>query len=165
MPTNKEVFEAVDKAEVIKTLLEERLLKQITIHGDKTDELQAYLEMLKVDSDIAKKVALTAIKPAKVKRKKVPIHVWNEGGIDCDSEDCHWSRECANHRTAGEFRSEDGFTPRLTKTGDDWFCASYHTKPDPEYATEYNDRPEGHSQNGALVLKKGKVVLYETRDR
>ena len=32
----------------------------------------------------------------------------------CQNEKCHFSSECANHETAGEFRSESGFTPQLT---------------------------------------------------
>lgn len=46
--------------------------------------------------------------------KIVRIKVYPEGGIDCLETNCPLKRECANHYTAGDFRSEDGLTPLLT---------------------------------------------------
>lgn len=44
---------------------------------------------------------------------KIPVEIFNGGGIDCLSETCCYKKECANHTTAGDFRSENGFTPKL----------------------------------------------------
>ena len=40
----------------------------------------------------------------------------------CLDERCKHKRECANHTTAGDFRSEGGDTPDLVKTGKGWRC-------------------------------------------
>lgn len=34
-------------------------------------------------------------------------------------EECPHSKECANHDTAGDFRSEDGMTPNITLDDND----------------------------------------------
>jgi hypothetical protein len=39
--------------------------------------------------------------------------------IECLSEDCPLRKECANHYTAGDFRSEGGMTPALRFVGHD----------------------------------------------
>src|ERR1700693_6518734 len=43
--------------------------------------------------------------------------------IECQEEDtsCPHTRECANHMTAGDFRSEDGSKPDLQN--DVWHCS------------------------------------------
>lgn len=41
----------------------------------------------------------------------------NEYG-ECESRTCPFARECAQHRTAGDFRSEDGFSPDITLSGE-----------------------------------------------
>jgi len=41
----------------------------------------------------------------------------------CNDEDCMYERECSHHRTAGEFRTEDGMTPLLSRNDKgEWFC-------------------------------------------
>lgn len=42
-------------------------------------------------------------------------------------ESCPLSRECANHTTAGDFRSEDGMTPDLKWNGQ-WLCTKEDTE-------------------------------------
>lgn len=38
--------------------------------------------------------------------------------------DCRFTRDCANHRTAGDFRTEDGLTPDLSKdSNNNWMCS------------------------------------------
>lgn len=40
----------------------------------------------------------------------------------CYSQNCPLTRECANHDTAGDFRSEGGSTPKLELIGDKVIC-------------------------------------------
>ena len=35
------------------------------------------------------------------------------GGTVCDDDSCPYTRDCANHITAGMHREEGGFTPKL----------------------------------------------------
>jgi hypothetical protein len=38
----------------------------------------------------------------------------------CKDKDCPYRKECAQHETAGEFRSEDGFRPEIFKKSNDF---------------------------------------------
>jgi hypothetical protein len=40
----------------------------------------------------------------------------------CYDESCPHAGSCANHDTAGNFRTEDGLTPNLTKILGVWMC-------------------------------------------
>lgn len=42
----------------------------------------------------------------------------------CHSLECKFNRECANHITAGDYRTEGGFKPEITKAGDDYMCVT-----------------------------------------
>jgi len=53
---------------------------------------------------------------------KIQLKIYDSGGIDCLSDSCAFKRECANHKTAGEFRSEGGFTPELYEKHGEYFC-------------------------------------------
>ncbi len=44
---------------------------------------------------------------------EIQLHVYQTGGIDCQDKNCLFKRECSLHETAGQFRSEDGFTPEI----------------------------------------------------
>lgn len=41
----------------------------------------------------------------------------------CESTDCPHFGECANHSSAGDFRTEDGRTPDLHLTSEGWKCS------------------------------------------
>ena len=63
-------------------------------------------------------------------RKKVKVTMCGFGrnlNPICE-ESCYHQSECANHTTAGDFRSEGGFTPNLL-LGDDgsWTCDKQET--------------------------------------
>ena len=68
--------------------------------------------------------------------------------IVCESNDCKFKRECANHTSAGDFRSEDGFSPILTLQRGNVKCDTYHSPSNPNihYATlpvEYDKLDRG----------------------
>jgi len=85
---------------------------------------------------------------------KVELELYKYGGIVCLSTDCQHRKECANHVTAGDFRSEDGFTPRLTEQNGEYFCKSYDTLSDND---QYRPWPKNHKMYGALNQKKLKI--------
>lgn len=63
-------------------------------------------------------------------RVKVPMERLNDRDdlvLQCNSEDCRFKQSCANHRSAGDFRTEDGFTPDVIKEGDDYLCTQMVT--------------------------------------
>ena len=63
---------------------------------------------------------------------KVLLRVYAESGIECLSKTCPHKRKCANHESAGDFRSEGGFTPLLSERNNEYICDSYD-KPDTEF--------------------------------
>ena len=40
----------------------------------------------------------------------------------CLSKTCVFNRECANHETAGDYRSEDGFKPEIVEINGEYYC-------------------------------------------
>jgi hypothetical protein len=44
--------------------------------------------------------------------------------IICKSYNCPYQRECANHFSAGDFRSEGGFSPELSMVNGEVHCAT-----------------------------------------
>lgn len=86
------------------------------------------------------------------------IPVTSHGGICCASKDCRFKRECANHVTAGEFRSEDGFTPvlRIMAEGGITFalCESYYEE------EGFSGFPAYYPSTGSVYLKDGARRIY-----
>ena len=57
--------------------------------------------------------------------KKDFVLVGNE--IICENQNCPLRSECANHTTAGEFRTEGGLKPNLIKSGKGYICEQTET--------------------------------------
>ena len=55
---------------------------------------------------------------------------WYGGGATpiCKETACPFVQECANHETAGEFREEDGMTPKLHYVDGAIFCEKIQGK-------------------------------------
>jgi len=68
------------------------------------------------------------------------------GGINCESTDCPFRYECAQHTTAGDFRGEGGLTPILILKDNSVYCLG---------RVEHTDY--GH---GEYVLSEGQLRLY-----
>lgn len=49
----------------------------------------------------------------------VPIKL--DEWVGCTNDNCPFRTECAQHRSAGDIRSEDGLRPMVVKTGEDEF--------------------------------------------
>jgi hypothetical protein len=52
----------------------------------------------------------------------IPTETIPRGVVICKSHDCQFEACCANHETAGDFRTMDGFTPALVRHGPEWGC-------------------------------------------
>ena len=87
---------------------------------------------------------------------KIQLKIWNGMGITCLSENCVFKRECANHTTAGEFRSEDGFTPELYEKHGEYFCDTYDRPSYEELDLNFNftSFPENYNDLGRGALTK-----------
>lgn len=59
-------------------------------------------------------------------------------------EDCPFDRTCANHCTAGDFRTEGGFKPELTLENEKVIC--YTKNQSVDSSISYETLPENHRQ-------------------
>lgn len=44
---------------------------------------------------------------------RIQFEILESNAVICKDKTCSYKRECANHDTAGDFRSDSGFTPQL----------------------------------------------------
>lgn len=56
----------------------------------------------------------------------------------CRQENCKWDRVCANHISAGDFRSEGGPRPILKLLSGEVHCDTFHS---PGNGCEYHEEP------------------------
>lgn len=92
---------------------------------------------------------------------KIPVVWLKEGGIIC-LETCPYSRTCANHDTAGDFRTEDGFTPVWHRDGQKIDCATSEQPPAPGSNYRGESYPETDAGYGSIFLDKGKELRVYT---
>lgn len=69
---------------------------------------------------------------------KINVEPKTCAAVQCLQDDCPWKRVCANHASAGDFRTEGGYRPVLRLQSGEVFCDSFHMKGDGE---EYNEQP------------------------
>ena len=67
--------------------------------------------------------------------------------VICLDKGCPWIRVCANHCTAGDFRSEDGSRPLLSLRNGEIHCQTIHS---PGNGYEYHECPTDHHSCGLL---------------
>lgn len=85
---------------------------------------------------------------------QIKIEILKAGAILCHSEECKFRSECANHVTAGDWRSESGFSPELSvvdkSTGE---CSTFdrNGSEEPENVDDLG--------SGLLIWKNGVVRL------
>jgi hypothetical protein len=94
---------------------------------------------------------------------KVELKLYPMGGIDCLSKTCSFRKECANHESAGDYRSEDGFRPDLFEKNGEYFCNTadepmmdLDDSPMAQYGTfpkNYNELPDGELLKRDLEAK------------
>ena len=86
--------------------------------------------------------------------------------VICIEKECPWGRVCANHYTAGDFRSEDGCRPLLSLRNGEVHCQTFHS---PGYGHEYQDEPTNvaplpNTQNWCLSLFLWEDLTEETNN-
>lgn len=93
------------------------------------------------------------------KMAKIAFAVYKTGGLDCCSKTCAFKSTCANHYTAGDFRSEGGLTPKLRLVGKTFECDTY-IEGGP---IDFHEIPLNIEANndGALYLENGEFKLVE----
>ena len=77
--------------------------------------------------------------------------------IQCLEDGCLWRKVCANHVSAGDFRSEDGTMPFLRLIDGVVHCDTIHEKGD---GYDYHEEPLHHAGRGMVLW----TDLEEERD-
>lgn len=97
----------------------------------------------------------------------VKIEVLESGLWLCHSKTCRFKFECANHTTAGDFRTEGGFTPELfERTPEVWACHTIDAEADyNEPAWCRNETPKGDLRSGALLPDGSTCNPHESAPR
>jgi hypothetical protein len=97
---------------------------------------------------------------------KVELKIYEQGGIDCLSKDCAFRKECANHETAGDYRSEDGFTPDLYEKNGGYFCNTFDERiMDIDFTYATCDRyPANYNQLSRGALNKKNLEAKANMD-
>lgn len=71
-----------------------------------------------------------------------------EYGINCMSKNCMYSRSCAQHVTAGDYRSADGMTPAIINVNGHISCKKVET----------------HSSNPVYINSYGEIIRHVEAD-
>jgi hypothetical protein len=71
-------------------------------------------------------------------KKKINADIKNYGAMICEETECRWKRVCANHTSAGDFRSEDGSRPVVHLEQGEVFCETFYSEGD---GCEYHEIP------------------------
>lgn len=95
------------------------------------------------------------------KKIKLDEEILRNGGIDCQEMRCAFRDTCANHTTAGDFRSEDGITPKLSILNGQIGCATFYADIDDSHMSNCKTYPVGCESDGALILNDGNIELAE----
>ena len=74
---------------------------------------------------------------------------------------CPYKHECAQHITAGDFRTEGGITPKLVIKERTVWCKTKFTKPDADTHGMYGPLPDKYTLYGSVILKNGEIVLAD----
>lgn len=87
----------------------------------------------------------------------------------CDSTDCRYDKSCANHESAGQYRTESGFTPKIESYESAYRCLSVNIEPEKEEPNVFEDGspaypsdpvPVNHPSRGMVYHRKGKLYVY-----
>lgn len=83
-------------------------------------------------------------------------------GLNCHSDKCQYVRSCAQHHSAGDFRSEDGFTPKLIIEDDQVVgCESILL---PSDGDKHRPSPVGYRSLGMIIKRAGRYFIYDLPD-
>lgn len=76
--------------------------------------------------------------------------------FECREQLCPFRRECAQHETAGDFRTEGGFTPELLIIGNACYCDTCHEEP-LDFEGYQRDYPANYDKLGSGALHSNSI--------
>ena len=76
----------------------------------------------------------------------------------CEETECRWNRVCANHTSAGDFRSEGGSRPVVHLEQGDVFCETFYSDGD---GFEAHETPTHTDQNWDSWEKDAQVLVKD----
>lgn len=87
-------------------------------------------------------------------------------GLNCKEESCLFKQGCANHTSAGDFRSEGGFTPEIILKDDKLYCQTIERKAAVDhspYSSHGEILPENHSMlgRGSIIKSNNGYLVYQ----
>jgi hypothetical protein len=88
------------------------------------------------------------------------IKVNSEWSLICEEPDCLYRKNCANHTTAGDFRTESGLTPELFLHRGKVVCKTIHF-PAENMETYWGTWPLNGVANGSYENPKEETDNYE----
>lgn len=101
------------------------LVRELFTDGMTQIEARVLISKLKSELEIA---AMLRIMEHQMSEVGFPVPVSIYGSYPaCLEENCSYKYECANHHTAGDFRTEDGLTPLLKMIDAKWTCTKKPT--------------------------------------
>jgi hypothetical protein len=110
------------------------LVDKLLAEGTPVVEIRAMLTYLENELSYAVTMRLMA---HRIDAGGWPVPVKVQGLYPlCSSEDCPHHKECANHTSAGAYRSLHGDTPALIMVGSEWLCTKC---------------PESHGRGAILI--------------
>jgi len=59
---------------------------------------------------------------------KIKVEPKSCAAVQCLEDDCPWKKVCANHASAGDFRTEGGSRPVLKLKQGEIFCDTFHSE-------------------------------------
>lgn len=83
-------------------------------------------------------------------------------GLNCTEKHCKFSRKCANHDSAGDYRSEGGFTPEIILKDDKIFCRTIERNAEiNKYDEMYPENYEELDRGSVFKNEKGHLMIYQ----
>ncbi len=73
--------------------------------------------------------------------------------VDCESPNCMFKRTCANHTSAGEFRNDGGFSPKLVFENNNLHCNTADLMLSSIIRWDPFNCPYDHNDYGAVLWK------------
>lgn len=73
--------------------------------------------------------------------------------VECESIICQFRGQCANHFTAGDFRSEGGFSPILSIRNGEVHCDTADQERDPDIISQLIPIDSYHLKSGCVCWK------------
>lgn len=71
--------------------------------------------------------------------------------VECLNESCLYRKSCSTHKTAGDFRSEDGFKPLIIKKQEGLVCFSRFSESDND---KYYPMPQVYAGWGLCLISE-----------